>query len=103
MIRAVPQRSSSDLDRAIADFCNKICQKQTYAPQQNQTYSMTSSAIATSVGGGWRPSTFAVLRFIASSNLSGDCKGRSAHGWLLTLPCGFTGRISGSMQCKKWP
>ena len=24
MIRAVPQRSSSDLDRAIADFCNKI-------------------------------------------------------------------------------
>ena len=55
-----------------------LCQKRPKCAAAKLSYSITSSAIATSVGGGWRPSTFAVLRFIASSNLSGNCKGRSA-------------------------
>jgi hypothetical protein len=39
--------------------------------QQSQCYSITSSARASSVGGTSRPSVFAVLRLITSSNLVG--------------------------------
>src|SRR5262249_25387364 len=41
-------------------------------------HSITSSARASSVGGTSRPSALAVLRLIASSNLTGACTGRSA-------------------------
>src|SRR5262249_20624929 len=40
-------------------------------------HSMTSSARASSVGGTSRPSSFAVLRLMANSNLVGACTGRS--------------------------
>ena len=41
------------------------------------THSITSSARASSVGGTVRPSALAVLRLIASSNLTGLCTGKS--------------------------
>ncbi len=41
-------------------------------------YSITSSAVASRVGGTVRPSDLAVLRLITSSYLSGSCTGRSA-------------------------
>ncbi len=41
-------------------------------------HSITSSARASKVGGTSRPSTLAVLRLMASSNLVGACTGRSA-------------------------
>src|SRR5713226_919905 len=43
-----------------------------------RTYSITSSARASSVGGTVRPSALAVLRLMASSYLVGACTGRSA-------------------------
>ena len=43
------------------------CQYRTNAPQQTTSYSMTSSAIASSVGGTSRPSALAVLRLITNS------------------------------------
>ena len=46
-------------------------------------HSITSSARASSVGGMVRPSAFAVLRLIASSNLTGCSTGRSAG----LVPC----------------
>src|SRR5262249_13606960 len=48
------------------------------AVQQTASYSITSSARASSVGGTSRLSAFAVLRLITSSNLVGACTGRSA-------------------------
>src|SRR6516164_8962250 len=44
----------------------------------DRSYSITSSARASSVGGTSRPSAFAVLRLITSSNLVDACTGRSA-------------------------
>src|SRR5262245_17827688 len=41
-------------------------------------HSITSSALARSVGGTSRPSAFAVFRLITSANLVGACTGRSA-------------------------
>ena len=46
-----------------------------HAPQQN--YSITSSACASSVGGTVRPSAFAVLRLMTSSNFVGYSTGKS--------------------------
>src|SRR6516162_6331293 len=46
--------------------------------QQTRSYSITSSARATSVGGTVRPSALAVLRLTCSSNLVGCCTGRAA-------------------------
>src|SRR5678815_1353323 len=43
-----------------------------------RTHSITSSALACNVNGTVRPSVFAVLRLITSSNLDGCCTGRSA-------------------------
>ena len=43
-----------------------------------RAYSMTSSAVASSVGGTVRPSALAVLRLIASSNFVGCTTGKSA-------------------------
>jgi len=42
------------------------------------SYSITSSALASSVGGTLRPSAFAVLRLMINSNLVGSTTGRSA-------------------------
>ena len=42
------------------------------------TQSITSSALAISVGGRLRPSARAVLRLMMNSNLVGACTGRSA-------------------------
>src|SRR6516225_5414917 len=41
-------------------------------------HSITSSASASSLSGIWRPSAFAVLRLMASSNLFGNSTGKSA-------------------------
>src|SRR5215204_5775418 len=43
-----------------------------------RTYSITSSARASTVAGTSRPSAFAVLRLMTSSYLVGACTGRSA-------------------------
>ena len=48
------------------------------AAQQNKPYSTTVSARASKDGGTLIPSTFAVLRLIASSYLVGACTGSSA-------------------------
>ena len=61
------------------------CQKRTNAPQQKHSYSIISSARASSVGGTVRPSIRAVLRLITSSYLFGRCTGRSLG---LTLATG---------------
>ena len=47
-------------------------------PTPGNSYSITSSAVASSEGGTVRPSAFAVLRLIAVSNFVGVCTGRSA-------------------------
>src|ERR1700738_2016613 len=47
-------------------------------PATNHCYSITSSAVATSVVGTVSPRAFAVLTLIASSYLVGACTGRSA-------------------------
>ena len=48
------------------------------APQQPTPYSITSSATVSILSGMVRPSAFAVLRFITSSNLTACTTGRSA-------------------------
>jgi hypothetical protein len=48
------------------------------AKRQQNLYSITSSARMSRAGGMLRPSAFAVLRFIASRNVVGDCTGKSA-------------------------
>ena len=45
--------------------------------QQEHPYSITSSAMASSVGGTSRPSALAAFGFITSSHLVGGCAGRS--------------------------
>jgi hypothetical protein len=52
--------------------------RQDAPPKTQLNYSMTSSARASNVGGTVRPSAFATLRLIASSNFVGACTGRSA-------------------------
>src|SRR5262249_60721494 len=68
---------------AISDFCNNICQERTQADAaiavcRSQSYSITSSARASTVAGMSMPSVFAVLRLITSSYLVGVCTGSSA-------------------------
>src|SRR5262249_39738494 len=46
-------------------------QRDELAPLHLRGHSMTSSAMATSLSGIWRPSAFAVLRLMASSNFVG--------------------------------
>src|SRR5713101_4501795 len=45
---------------------------------KEQHYSITSSAVICMISGTVRPSAFAVLRLMTSSNLVGSCTGRSA-------------------------
>src|SRR5262249_30338838 len=54
-----------------------LCQKRTFALQQI-SYSITSSARASTLSGTLRPSALAVLRLMTSSYLVGACTGRSA-------------------------
>ena len=56
------------------------CREQMQQPclGKRQSYSITSSARASKVGGTSRPSAFAVLRLITSSYLVGACTGKSA-------------------------
>src|SRR5215471_4198560 len=53
-------------------------QRDEIAPLHLRGYSITSSARASSVGGTVRPSAFAALRLMTSSNLVGCSIGRSA-------------------------
>ncbi len=46
-----------------------MCHLRTRAPQQKCVYSITSSAMASSVGGISRPIALAVLRLMTNSNL----------------------------------
>jgi hypothetical protein len=57
----------SFVPKAVLSRCNKL-----------RCYSITSSARASSVGGTSRPSAFAVLRLMTSSNLVGCITGKSA-------------------------
>ena len=58
--------------------CDGVCHKETYAVQQTASYSITSSALTSSVFGTLKPSAFAVLRLMTNSNLVGCITGRSA-------------------------
>src|SRR5947209_8275763 len=53
-------------------------QERTHALQQDQSYSIASSASASASGGILSPSVLAVLRLITSSNLVGRSTGNSA-------------------------
>src|SRR5215211_2700482 len=54
------------------------CHDRTHAPQQTPSYSITSSARASTVAGTSRPSVLAVLKLSTVSYLVGSCTGRSA-------------------------
>src|SRR5262249_5533362 len=62
----------------LSRVTSALCEKQTPALQQIAGYSITSSASASKFGGTVRPSAFAVLRLMISSNFVGACTGRSA-------------------------
>jgi hypothetical protein len=70
------------------------CQKRTQQWTKGQSYSITSSARASSVGGTVRPSALAVLRLITSSYFVGACTGRSAGFSPRTTP-GSANRVHG--------
>ena len=77
-----PRRAFLHLSYSYASPCGPAllvtqCQKPTYAVQQKHLYSITSSARASNVGGIVRPSAFAVLRLMSSSNLVGCSTGMS--------------------------
>ena len=60
-----------------ADMCGALAHVR-FVPIADIGYSITSSAVASSVGEIMRPSAFAVLRFMTISYLVGACTGRSA-------------------------
>ena len=67
----------------IAGCCARAASGHAAAPPSSvmnsrRSHSITSSARASSVGGTSRPSAFAVLRLMTSSNLVDCCTGRSA-------------------------
>jgi hypothetical protein len=69
-------------DRLAKDFHHQIRKSVHHARLVTKTltasYSITSLAAASSVGGTTRLNVFAVLRLITKSNLLGLCTGRSA-------------------------
>jgi hypothetical protein len=76
-----------DLGHRLADMVDQIPEKgglslsatnRRTAAQQRSVYSITSSAVASSSGGTVRPSAFAALRLMASTNLVGWKMGMSA-------------------------
>jgi len=73
--------SPGELTSLVAIARSQMGHYRTHTPLQamrHQRHSITSSARASSAGGTVRPSTFAVLRLITSSNLVGCSTGRSA-------------------------
>ena len=62
---------------AMSQKCQEATYEATYAVQQIAAYSITSSAMASTPGGMSRPSDFAVLRLMTSSNLVGCSTGKS--------------------------
>jgi hypothetical protein len=81
---ARPLRPKSDRSLIIMQSV-AMCHNRTHAPQQPASYSITSSAIASTPGGIVRSSALAVLRLIANSNLVGCRTGRSAGLSLLRM------------------
>ena len=65
-------------DKPHHGLYSAMCHKPTYAVQQKVPYSITSSAVASSVGGTVRPSILAVSWLMTSSNLLACTTGRSA-------------------------
>src|SRR5262249_47551823 len=59
-------------------------------------HSITSAAVASSVGGTSRPSALAVLRLMAVSNLVGACTGKSAGFSPLRI------RLTYDAACRNW-
>src|SRR5262249_4824844 len=60
-------------------YCmSALGQKRTHAVQQKGRYSITLSALVSSVGGIVSPSALAVLRLVISSMIVGCSRGRSA-------------------------
>ena len=55
-----------------------LCQKRTNAPQQGHGYSITSSAVPSSVAGTSSPRTLAVCRLMTNSNFAARMTGRTA-------------------------
>src|SRR5262245_27707878 len=84
MLRQV-QSDRSNLAHGWLPFAADSIRQQfgTQMPQGGHPphHSITSSAVASSVGGTSRPSAFAVFRLMTSSYLVGTCTGRSA-GWV---------------------
>jgi len=70
---------------SFADCCARAASGHAAAQRDDLAppHSITSSAIATSVGGSSRPRAFATLRLMASSNLTGCSTGKSAG----LVPC----------------
>jgi len=63
---------------ATASACRFRAQQETRAPQQFNSYSITSSARASKIGGRVRPRAFADFALMASSKRVGCSMGRSA-------------------------
>jgi len=63
--------------RSIFDFC-KLSANSGLMHRNKNPHSITPSAVTCSVSGTVRPSAFAVLRLITSSNLVGCITGKSA-------------------------
>jgi hypothetical protein len=83
-------QSEADMPRA-----SRACRSDENGPDsRRQAYSITSSASASSFAGMSRPSTFAVLRLMTSSNFVGCSTGRSAG----FAPC----RILSTNPTSKW-
>src|ERR1700722_3526829 len=66
-LSACPLRSDRVRTFAPQRF-DAVCHKPTHPVQQKSPYSITSSAMASTLGGIVRPSALAVLRFITNSN-----------------------------------
>ena len=70
--------SMSAMPPIATKFCRVAECSEGPIPEVAEFYSITSSAVASSVGGMVSPSALAVVRLIAVSNLVGACTGRSA-------------------------
>src|SRR5437899_6575402 len=68
----------SDRIADVVLFISGLCQQATFAPQQIEFYSITSSARTSSIGGRLRPSAFAVVKLMTSCNFVGNSIGKSA-------------------------
>src|SRR3954452_25143802 len=77
--RAVHQEDDPEQSRLLRKCRGRPCSRALHPRDElPPPHSITSSARARSVGGGSPPSLFAVLKFIASSNVACSSTGRSA-------------------------